>query len=204
MITGRRRVIVGGVLVLALNGAGAAAAAIAAGSPVDGNGVVHGCYTTRAINGSHVLMLQDTGSTCPRGTTAITWNQKGPAGPPGTDSTDYGHLQIDQSASGNTYVTTCTLSDVTGPDATNITVAPDSLEFNPANTIQGCLISGLPSGSTSFFFNQTYSTDITTGLGGGAADTVALDATDEFLTTPTQGPDQSGPNIINVTWSATP
>jgi collagen type I alpha len=66
-----------------LTGGGAAGAAIVATGPIDGSGVIHGCYTTRAVNGSHIFVLQNAGSTCPRGTTAISWNQQGPAGPAG-------------------------------------------------------------------------------------------------------------------------
>lgn len=65
-----------------LAGGTTAGAAIAAG-PVDGSGVIHGCWTNTAINGSHVFVLQDAGTTCPKGTTAISWNQQGPAGPAG-------------------------------------------------------------------------------------------------------------------------
>jgi hypothetical protein len=57
--------------------------AAAAGGPVDSSGVIHGCWTNAAINGTHVLVLQDAGTTCPKGTTAISWNQQGPAGPAG-------------------------------------------------------------------------------------------------------------------------
>jgi Collagen triple helix repeat (20 copies) len=55
----------------------------AVGSPVDGSGVIHGCWTNDAINGSHFFVLQNAGSTCPRGTTAISWNQTGPQGATG-------------------------------------------------------------------------------------------------------------------------
>lgn len=71
----------GGSLVL-LAGGTAAGAAMAAG-PVDGSGVIHGCYTNKALNGSHIFVLQDAGTTCPNGTTAISWNQQGLAGPAG-------------------------------------------------------------------------------------------------------------------------
>jgi hypothetical protein len=67
----------------ALLAGGTAAGAAIAGGPVDGSGVIHGCWTNTAVNGTHVLVLQDAGSTCPKGTTAITWNQHGPAGAPG-------------------------------------------------------------------------------------------------------------------------
>jgi hypothetical protein len=67
-------------VVLAIGGT-AAYAAVAA-SPVS-NGMINGCYTTNAINGSHVFVLQDAGKSCPKGTTPISWNQQGPAGPAG-------------------------------------------------------------------------------------------------------------------------
>jgi hypothetical protein len=63
-------------------GGTAVGATIAAG-PVDGSGVIHGCWTNAAVNGTHVFVLQDTGTSCPKGTTAITWNQKGPTGATG-------------------------------------------------------------------------------------------------------------------------
>jgi hypothetical protein len=66
--------------VLAIGGT-AAYAAVAA-SPVS-SGMINGCYTTSAINGSHVFVLQDAGKTCPKGTTPIAWNQQGPTGPAG-------------------------------------------------------------------------------------------------------------------------
>ena len=70
----------GAAVVLAIGGT--AAAAVISG-PVDGNGVVHGCYSSAAIKGSHVIVLQDAGTTCPNGTTAVSWNQQGPAGTQG-------------------------------------------------------------------------------------------------------------------------
>lgn len=63
-------------------GGGSAFAAVS--SPVvDSGGVVHGCVTNAELNGSHVLVAQDAGTACPKGTTAIQWNQQGPAGPAG-------------------------------------------------------------------------------------------------------------------------
>jgi hypothetical protein len=35
------------------------------------------------VHGSHAIKLQNAGTRCPRGTTAISWNQKGLAGPAG-------------------------------------------------------------------------------------------------------------------------
>jgi len=68
---------------LVLLASGAAAGAATAGGPVDSSGVIHGCWTNAAINGTHVFVLQDAGTSCPKGTTAISWNQQGPAGPTG-------------------------------------------------------------------------------------------------------------------------
>ena len=73
-----RRIILTVAAALALVAGGTAAGAAIAGGPVDSSGVVHGCYTTNAIKGSHFFVLQDAGTSCPRGTTAIMWNQQGP------------------------------------------------------------------------------------------------------------------------------
>ena len=77
----RNLLIASGTALALLAGGTAAGAAIA--SPTDSSGVIYGCYTTKALNGSHALVLQDVGTTCPSGTTAINWNQQGPAGPAG-------------------------------------------------------------------------------------------------------------------------
>jgi hypothetical protein len=75
----------GAAMLLVGAGGGIAMAAMTSKpSPIDSSGVIHGCWTKRDINGTHVFMLQDAGTKCPGGTTAISWNQKGPAGPPGS------------------------------------------------------------------------------------------------------------------------
>jgi hypothetical protein len=66
-----------------LTAGGAAVGATVASSPVDASGVIHGCYSNLDVNGSRALFLQDAGKSCPSGTTAISWNQTGPAGPAG-------------------------------------------------------------------------------------------------------------------------
>jgi hypothetical protein len=81
-LTTKSMVIAGGAALVLLAGGTAAGAAIASG-PVDGSGVIHGCWTNTAINGSHAFILQDAGTACPNGTTAISWNQTGPQGPAG-------------------------------------------------------------------------------------------------------------------------
>lgn len=60
----------------------AAGGATAALADIPDSGVVHGCYRT---TGPHMLSVIDTskGQTCPSGTKALTWNQKGPPGPAG-------------------------------------------------------------------------------------------------------------------------
>jgi hypothetical protein len=63
--------------------AGSTTAYAAIAGPVDSSGVIHGCYTNKAINGTHVFVLQDSSTNCPAGTTAISWNQQGAAGPAG-------------------------------------------------------------------------------------------------------------------------
>jgi len=65
-----RTIVISGASALILLAAGTTAGAAITG-PVDGSGVISGCYTTKALNGSHVLGLQDAGTTCPAGTTAI-------------------------------------------------------------------------------------------------------------------------------------
>jgi hypothetical protein len=80
----RARVIVASATsAFVLLAAGTAAGASITASPIDGSGVIHGCYTTKALDGSHVFVLQDAGTNCPSGTTAISWNQQGPAGATG-------------------------------------------------------------------------------------------------------------------------
>src|SRR6516225_3291937 len=62
-------------LVAAGTGAGASIARISvnSGNPVN-DGVINGCYTLKATNGSHHLALQTWGTKCPTGTTKIQWN----------------------------------------------------------------------------------------------------------------------------------
>ena len=86
MIRIRRRIVIAGVTALVLTaGASAATAAVMSSGPVDSSGVIHGCWTNAELNGSHAFVLQDAGASCPRGTTAISWNVQGPTGPAGTE-----------------------------------------------------------------------------------------------------------------------
>ncbi len=77
----KRKVLIAGVTALVLTaGASAATAAVLSSGPVDSTGVIHGCWTNKALNGSHAFVLQDAGASCPKGTTAISWNMQGPSG----------------------------------------------------------------------------------------------------------------------------
>lgn len=80
---GLRKALITGAVPLALVAGGTAAGAAIASGPLDGSNVIYGCYTTKALNGSHALVLQDVGTSCPNGTTAIQWNEQGPAGAQG-------------------------------------------------------------------------------------------------------------------------
>ena len=58
----RRFLLAEGAAMVLVAGGGTALAAVASNSPVDANGVVYGCYTNAAINGTHAIVLQDAGS----------------------------------------------------------------------------------------------------------------------------------------------
>jgi len=85
MIAIQSKFVIVGAVTLALGaGTGIAAAAMRTSpSPVGSSGTIHGCWTNRAVNGSHALVLQDVGTQCPKGTTAVSWSEEGRPGPPG-------------------------------------------------------------------------------------------------------------------------
>jgi hypothetical protein len=72
-----------GVVALLAGSAVAAATVLSQPSPVSSTGVIDGCWTNAEINCSHIFVLQDQGTTCPKGTTPISWNESGPADPTG-------------------------------------------------------------------------------------------------------------------------
>jgi hypothetical protein len=77
-----RRVVVIALSATVLAGVGTAAATVIrhTSSPVSGD-VVNACYkTTAASNGSHAVVLENTGHACPTGYTDVTWNHAGPSG----------------------------------------------------------------------------------------------------------------------------
>jgi hypothetical protein len=79
----RKLVTIAAVPTALVLGAAGAYAATSSSSPIDSSGVIHGCYSTKASHDSHTITLQNAGTGCPRGTTAVTWNQKGATGPAG-------------------------------------------------------------------------------------------------------------------------
>lgn len=109
----KSRILLATVTAVGLVGGGTAAAATLASTPIDGSGVIHGCYTKTATNGgSHTFVLRNAGTTCPSGTTAISWNKAGPAGPQGPQGLQgpQGSPGIAEGASGSTNPTTTSLS----------------------------------------------------------------------------------------------
>ena len=145
---GARGIIIASGTALALLAGGTAAGAVIAGGPIS-SGVIHGCYATKAVNGSHTLVLQDVGTACSAGDTAIKWNQKGPAGPQGPTGPagaqgPAGAANVDRGvvswSGGGAPGQTCTLTQVAGPDAASLTATGPQV----ANV---CEIDGLQPGS---------------------------------------------------------
>lgn len=171
MIRIGRKVIIAGATALVLTaGASAATAAVLSSGPVDSTGVIHGCWTNAAaFSGSHVFVMQNAGTSCPKGTTAISWNMQGPEGPEGpagpTGATGpagasgpagatgpagpagaAGSSGIDGGTVNYSYVNgtpTCTVSGSFGPDAVTVSY----YEFWGDASAGGCEISGLPAGA---------------------------------------------------------
>jgi hypothetical protein len=83
-------VLIGAGAALAL-AAGSTAAYATIATPIDSSGVIHACYYP-ATGGSHKVVLQDVGTRCPSGTTAIKWNQTGPPGPQGPPGVVKGYV----------------------------------------------------------------------------------------------------------------
>jgi Collagen triple helix repeat (20 copies) len=79
---GRKIVIAGAVVLILATGSGLAAAAVLSGGSAVSSGVIYGCYEPAAAN-LYTLRLIKAGASCPKGYTAISWNQAGPAGPTG-------------------------------------------------------------------------------------------------------------------------
>ena len=61
------KAVITGAAALALVAGATAVGVVITSSPVDGNAVIHGCYTNQALNGTHVFALQDAGNNMPQG-----------------------------------------------------------------------------------------------------------------------------------------
>jgi len=139
---GHKIIIAGASALVLAAGTGAATAAIMSSpTPVDSSGVIHGCYANTAVNASHAFVLQNAGTNCPKGTTAIAWNQQGPAGP----GVDIGTVTWDAGS--------CSLSDLSGPGHANLTVTPNT-PGDPAD-VTGCVVSGFDSTAPMVFVTTT-------------------------------------------------
>jgi hypothetical protein len=172
MIKNRRTVIIAGASALILVAGGGAAYAASASIP-DSGGVIHGCYKPISNGSVSQLGVIDTalpGGTCPKGETALSWNQtgpqgpagpvgatgatgltgpegavgpagpQGPQGPPGGSNVDKGYYQTYGDSSQPGGIG-CKLLQVSGPDAATA-----------ATVNQGdgtCLITGVPDAGTS-------------------------------------------------------
>lgn len=173
---------------LALVAGGSAAGAAITASPVSGSGVINGCYTTQAVNGTHVFVLQDAGTACPKGTTAISWNQTGPQGPQG--------LQGPAGTAG-----------ANGANGTNGTsVISTALSPGNANCPDGgaAFTSASP---TTYACNGTGATVTSLAPGGATCPNGGAQVTDGFGnnayactgSTGLAGPSTAGPSGLNVT-----
>jgi hypothetical protein len=60
--------------------------------------MINGCYSIRAVRGSHAVVLQDQGTPCPADTKPLSWNQTGPQGPAGVSG-----LQIETCNTGQLF-----------------------------------------------------------------------------------------------------
>ncbi len=77
--THRRNVLIAALLA----GAALAIGAVAYASIPGPSGIINGCVSNQSLNNAHALVVIDSSATCPPGTTALKWNQQGPAGPQG-------------------------------------------------------------------------------------------------------------------------
>lgn len=191
-----------------LIGTGAAIAVVAGGtaayavtySPIS-SGVIHGCYGPANSAGSHKLVLQETTKACPAGTTAIKWNQKGPAGPQGPQgpqgaqgaqgprgpSNAYLASNDDVANAGaGSFATVDSLSLSTGSYAVTAKVVPyedgapdDTIVCNlvaPDGTVVDQAYAAL-NNTSSGFTDQTVSLESTMVTSGGTASVQCLDDT---------------------------
>jgi hypothetical protein len=139
-----------GVLVVG----GGVAVAATTGLPGSG-GAINGCYTNAEVNGSHAVVLQDAGTSCPKGTTAVSWSEQGPAGPQGLQGQPGQAGQAGQPGPAGADGS----SIVTSPDVPTAACNPGDIDVDLANgEVYTCVVStGAGAGKVS------------TGSGTGAA-----------------------------------
>ena len=149
----RRALVVTGVATVLLSGGTAAFAALH--GPVSG-GVIYGCYATKATRGGgHAIVLQNRGTACPSGHTAIQWNEQGPAGPAGPQGP-------------------------AGPAASSLTIVEDQVSV-PSGASEGTVIQGeadCPSGQ--FLLNGGF-LDLPTGWAVNSASGAELSSDDDNI-----------------------
>ena len=125
-----RMVIIAGATALVLAAGGGAAYAASASIP-DSSGVIHGCFKPTSNGSLSPLGVIDTalpGGMCPKGQTALSWNQTGPQGPAGPVGPT-GATGLDRRPSGPAGPSTA------GPGGLNVTVATNTQPTSALNTI---------------------------------------------------------------------
>ena len=138
MIKNRRTVIIAGATALVLAAGGGAAYAASASIP-DSAGVIHGCYKPTDNGSVSMLGVVDTalpGGTCPKGQTALSWNQAGPAGPAGPATAGPGGLNVTVVQSGDTGIgTQYDAADARCPASAPYVLGGDAWSVAPAGPV---------------------------------------------------------------------
>jgi len=147
---------------------------IALASIPDSHGVIHGCYQTKGTAHNLKVINNKVTARCPRGYSALNWNQAGPKGPAGlshgysTESID-GHTL---GSSSETVVATATL-----PAGSYIVNATVTVTAATGENIAQCFItnaSGNASGGTVSANNGITTIPLTAGLTLSAPAVIAV------------------------------
>ena len=124
-----RMVIIAGATALVLAAGGGAAYAASASIP-DSSGVIHGCFKPTSNGSVSPFGVVDTalpGGMCPKGQTALSWNQTGPQGPAGpVGPTGATGLTGPEGPVGPTGATGPAGPSTAGPGGLNVTVATNT------------------------------------------------------------------------------
>ena len=183
MLTLKLNAMIAAGAAVALAAGGTALGAAISARPIDSAGVIHGCYTVSAHHGSHGVTLQNAGTTCPKGSIAISWNQRGRTGAQGRTG------KRGPAGPGLVYTTA---SGVNGPAITtpgtysfDLTVVPQNNSASSAAVSCGVEIPAEGVGGLVALFDTTYqmpakstSSFTLTGIGivtGNVTPTVACD-----------------------------